>query len=369
MKTKNDCQRIVKIIIYFLLIEMSSLGQEVINIRKSLQIPDIDGFQTLKCDFHIHTAFSDGSVWPSERVNEAWCDGLDAIAITDHIEYTPNSGYLKVDHNASFEMAKQAALNHNIILIQGTEITKKFPGHFNALFIKDANLIANDNYILSIEEAIRQNAYVVLNHPRQAIPNGAEWWIKELDELFHKGYLHGIEIFNWNDYYPKALDFALDNNLTILGSTDIHSGKAIYQNQLKMKKRPMTLVFVKERSIEGINEALFNKRTVVLFKDSLYGQEELLRKLFHKSIQLKNIHYRDGIGNAYVNISNTSDIPFTLSYSNEICKTELIFIGEQETTLIKLSLIDQEKSFSKEFEVENIFIRSNQNLKIQLTFE
>ena len=56
------------------------------NIRNEISIPGIDGYQTLKCDFHIHTVFSDGSVWPNIRVEEAWREGLDAIAMTDHIE-------------------------------------------------------------------------------------------------------------------------------------------------------------------------------------------------------------------------------------------------------------------------------------------
>lgn len=47
------------------------------------------GFHVLKCDFHTHTIFSDGRVWPTMRVDEAWKDGLDAIAITDHIEVRP----------------------------------------------------------------------------------------------------------------------------------------------------------------------------------------------------------------------------------------------------------------------------------------
>lgn len=52
--------------------------------RNKINMPDVLGFKTLKCDFHSHTIFSDGDVWPSYRVEEAWRDGLDAIAITDH---------------------------------------------------------------------------------------------------------------------------------------------------------------------------------------------------------------------------------------------------------------------------------------------
>jgi len=54
-----------------------------------IEFPDIPGYKTLKCDFHQHTVFSDGHVWPTIRVAEASEDGLDAIAITDHLEYQP----------------------------------------------------------------------------------------------------------------------------------------------------------------------------------------------------------------------------------------------------------------------------------------
>lgn len=61
------------------------------NYRQYLRIPDIGGYITLKCDFHVHSDISDGQVWPVGRVNEAWNDGLDAIAMTDHIEVHKNA--------------------------------------------------------------------------------------------------------------------------------------------------------------------------------------------------------------------------------------------------------------------------------------
>ncbi|MFH1268845.1 MAG: PHP domain-containing protein, partial [Planctomycetota bacterium] len=57
------------------------------DVRREIQFPDVGGYQTLVCDFHMHTVFSDGQVWPPVRVKEAWSQGLDAIALTDHIEY------------------------------------------------------------------------------------------------------------------------------------------------------------------------------------------------------------------------------------------------------------------------------------------
>ena len=55
------------------------------------KLPDIPGFRTLHCDFHIHTVFSDGKVWPDMRVLEAAREGLDCIAITDHFKYKLDS--------------------------------------------------------------------------------------------------------------------------------------------------------------------------------------------------------------------------------------------------------------------------------------
>jgi len=59
------------------------------RVRSELPFPDLPGLITLRCDLHMHTVFSDGKVWPTVRAEEAWRDGLDAIAVTDHIEYQP----------------------------------------------------------------------------------------------------------------------------------------------------------------------------------------------------------------------------------------------------------------------------------------
>ena len=76
---------------------------------KDINIPDLDNYKTLKCDFHIHTVFSDGLVWPTVRVDEAYSEGLDAISLTEHIEYRPHKDDIKADHNRSYEIIKQYA--------------------------------------------------------------------------------------------------------------------------------------------------------------------------------------------------------------------------------------------------------------------
>ena len=51
------------------------------NNNRTIDIPDLPGFKTLVCDLHMHTVFSDGSVWPNIRVMEANKDGLDVICL------------------------------------------------------------------------------------------------------------------------------------------------------------------------------------------------------------------------------------------------------------------------------------------------
>ena len=55
--------------------------------RTEIIIPKVNGLNVYKSDLHLHTIYSDGDVTPEMRVIEAWQDGLDIIAITDHMEY------------------------------------------------------------------------------------------------------------------------------------------------------------------------------------------------------------------------------------------------------------------------------------------
>ena len=86
--------------------------------RENILIPDVNGYKVLKSDFHTHTVFSDGRVWPAIRNQEVWEEGLDAYAITDHIEYTPFSKDVRVDHNRGYELVKEDAEKQNLILVR-----------------------------------------------------------------------------------------------------------------------------------------------------------------------------------------------------------------------------------------------------------
>lgn len=278
------------------------------NYRQYLHIPDIDGYYTLKCDLHVHTDMTDGQVWPEGRVNEAWNDGLDAIAITDHIEYIKYPEVWNIDRNTSWKIAKKRGDRIGIIVIPGAEVTRKKPlGHINALFLQDANLLAVDDEMKAIEAALAQGAILNWNHP--GYPDGKSDIYPVHERLMAEGKLTGVEVFNKRESYPKAFDWIGKYNLAPIAGSDMHyMSRAMYPER---GSRPMTLVFAKEKSAEGIREAMMAKRTLALFDGNLMGNADLISQLLDKCIEIKHICYTSAKkSKATFEIVNSSDIRF-----------------------------------------------------------
>ncbi len=279
--------------------------------RHEIALPDIPGFITLKCDFHIHTVFSDGIVWPTVRVDEAWEDGLDAIAITDHIEGNPKK--LPGQNHQSYEIALPVAKARNILLIKGGEISRGMPpGHFNALFVNDVNALNKPDYMDAIAEAVRQGGFIEWNHPgwRKQQPDTTRW-MAEHEAIYQKGWMHGIEVFNENEWYPEALRWALEKKLAIIGNSDIHDVFNRKYNRALFPIRPVTLVFAKDRTEKSLKEAMFARRTATLFFNRLIGPKEFIDPLVKRSIHVEApFLYQEGF--IYFEVKNTSDIEFTL---------------------------------------------------------
>ncbi|HID77044.1 MAG TPA: histidinol-phosphatase, partial [Planctomycetaceae bacterium] len=192
------------------------------QVRHELPFPAIPGYETLKCDFHMHTVFSDGSVWPPVRVDEAWRVGLDAIAVTDHIEYQPHEEDVPTRHNRSYELAVGRARQCGVLLARGAEITRDTPpGHFNAIFLENVDPLETDDLVDVIKRANDQGAFVFWNHPGWKGPELGRWTDVHT-QLYEKGWLHGIEVANGETYYPEAHRWCLEKQLTMMGNSDIH---------------------------------------------------------------------------------------------------------------------------------------------------
>ena len=330
------------------------------NDRKII-FPDIQGYKTLKCDLHMHTVFSDGSVWPDIRVQEAVKDGIDAIAITEHIEYQPHKNDIPhPDRNRSHEVAKNALQEaDDLLIINGSEITRRMPpGHSNAIFLDDANKLLTTDVMDVFEEAGKQDAFIFWNHPdwvAQA-PDGVPPIDSIHYELIKKDLLHGIEIVNDLTYSDEALQIALDNDLTILGTSDIHG---IVDWQYKIPEgghRPVTLVFARERTEDSLKEALFDKRTVVWFNNTLIGRPQNLVPLIEACITVQDVQYYRDYLIARVSLINHSDVEFILRNTGEYrfdTYADVVIIMPNSVTQVGVKTLEKLDEFIMKFEVMN----------------
>jgi len=346
--------------------------------RTEIKIPNIPGYITLKCDFHMHTVFSDGKVWPTIRPEEAWRQGLDAFAITDHIEYLPFKDDVRPNPNRSYEIAKPAAQALGLTIIRGAEITREMPpGHINSIFLQDANALATKEWRDAVEAAIKQKAFVFYNHPGWQQPENKAVWHAEHTEMLEKGWLHGIEIVNGGDYYPLAHKWALQKNLTILGNSDVHNPTGLDYNFYLGEHRSMTLVFAEEKTVEAIKQALFAQRTAVYWQNTLIGKAEYLNPIFEHSIQIVNPEVTlRGKGSANIQIHNKSEIDFLLSANgavDELSFPQQITLYAGKTVLVKISgksgSLSGEKKIRIPYIVKNLLIAPEKHLRAALAID
>jgi len=205
--------RIQASILFFVFVQFS-IGQT----RTEINIPNISDYVTLKCDFHMHTVFSDGHVWPTIRVHEAWRDGLDVIAITDHINYRDpklkESNHLKMgNHNAPYNEAKLTAQKLGITLIKGVEINRDSPtGHFNVLFAKDINKLTDNDFFKALRVAKKQGAFIQWNHPNYKRNGKPLKWFEIHEILYKEGLLNGVEAYN-GSFFSETLEWANEKKL------------------------------------------------------------------------------------------------------------------------------------------------------------
>lgn len=351
------------IIIVLLFVSLTSL----INAqRKTVHLPALPGYVTLKCDFHMHTVFSDGNVWPTVRIDEALRDGLDAIAITDHLEYTPKKDFIPVDFNAAWKITEGYAKERNLILVHGTEITRKMPpGHFNALFIKDASIIAKDSVWDSFEAAIKQGAFLQWNHPgwKSQEPDGIPKMYDIHKKLIKNGWLHGIELFNNSEYYPLVFTLCKQNNLALIGNSDVHGTISEIYSKPEDTNRPMTLVFAKKRNHDSLKEAMFAGRTMVYFRDILAGKEEYAKPFFYQCISVGKPFYQND-KSLFFEVTNNSDIPFYLT--NGIANAPVnVTLAANSVTRVVLS---KKITAPLVYDVRNVLIGEKEVLKVELKY-
>jgi hypothetical protein len=273
------------------------------------------GGQILPVDLHTHSVFSDGNVWPSIRVEEAEKDGLAAMAVTEHVEYQPHAADIPhPDRNRAFAIA-QAASKKDVLIINGAEITRSMPpGHVNAIFLRDVNAIKVEDAEASIRAANSQGAFVFWNHPYWTAqrPDGIALLEPMHRRLIVAGQLHGIEVANGADYSEAALRIALDNNLAILGASDVHGLIDWDFDHKAGEHRTVTLVLAKARTGEAIQEALKARRTVAWYRDMLIGRPREVEEVLRSSLSLSVEGLVEKSKLVKVKIRNASSVRYML---------------------------------------------------------
>jgi 3',5'-nucleoside bisphosphate phosphatase len=403
-----------------------ALGHGVISDRpateREIHFPDIDGYQTLVIDLHTHSVFSDGHVWPTIRIAEAERDGLDGIAITEHLEWQPH--ILDIPHpdrNRSFEEATLAATNLDLLVIPGIEITRNDQaGHMNAVFVKDANELVRQRdstahlpehkfaseaeavafareatsgrsadaheveldgkivwipfadeatYLTMIayahaagqaarevlELANGQGAFTFWNHPSFSKPRA------KID-TFHKdvvraGLLHGIEIANGSRYYENAHRLALKHDLALIGTSDVHNLIDWDYRPEDGGHRPVTLVFATAKTPDAARQALFARRTVVWWKNTLIGRPAELSALLQASLKVEKSAWS---GNTLrVSLRNNSDADFQLRNQSGLVVRRhgpVIEAGPNAMTVLEFRFAERQRRVELQFEVLNALV-------------
>jgi hypothetical protein len=278
--------------------------------RDPLPVPNVAPYRTLKCDFHLHTVFSDGEVWPTTRVTEAWRDGLDAIAITDHAGYNPNRLELPANLTRPHAIAQALADQTGALLIPAVEIAEGNL-HANALFVKDPNVFFGLGLLAALRKAREQGAIAFWNHPGW---KGTAEWFEPIAQAHGEGLLQGIELVNGLDFYREAYPWVEAKKLAIFANSDLHSAAPA---QYAPRKRPITLVFAARADLDGVREALEARRTAAWMGGEVWGEESLLKGLWEGAAKALEAGISvDGVRRTTgLKFHNQSAIPFKVRAS------------------------------------------------------
>lgn len=364
-----------------------SVSPDIREDGRAIEFPDTADHVTLVVDLHTHSVFSDGHVWPFIRVAEAVRDGLDALAVTEHLEYQPHRAQMPhPDRNSAFHEARLAAATTDLIVINGSEITRNAPaGHMNAVFVGDANELlpmANRDEVASfpVEEAVaaanRQGAFVFWNHAWSS-PDTPDLRTRLTDvqrELIASGQLHGIEVVNGGTYSEESHRIGLEHGLVLIGTSDVHNLVDWDYDVAGGGHRPVTLVLADERSPEALKTALFERRTVVWFKDLLIGEAAHLDALLEASLSLDDVRWHPSRDVVWVTLVNHTESPMRLRHLSTAAQSltghaDLVDVPPHGRTELTLRPAESSDQVRLEFEVLNALVAPNEHPRVALEAE
>ncbi len=297
-------------------------------------------------------------------------DGMDAISLTEHLEYQPHKEDIPhPDRNRSYNIAMAEAKDHDLIIIKGSEITRRMPpGHNNTIFIADANKLLIGDSVAVFREAKRQGGFTFWNHPNWTAqrPDGMATLTPMHQMLIKEKLLDGIEVVNDQTYSDEALQIALDYNLTIMGTSDVH-GLIDWDFVDRTGHRPVTLVFAKEKTEAAIKEGLMNRRTVVHFKNLLIGRDEFLKPLVQNSLVITKATYNERTNVLAVDFDNRTNVDFLLQNKTGYTfhdNHDVLTIKPGQGNRVEIKTREQLSSIELKFSVLNAINAPNEHPEV-----
>lgn len=310
-------------------------------------------YEVLRGDFHMHTPYSDGTIAPVDRVMEAWRYGYDVIAITDHGNFR------------AYEEALSTAEALGVVLIRGMETGLSGKEHLVALDFSADYQPRNPHHWAETEEQERvfyreqwsrlaaASGYVLYAHPHVGL---RETMLLGIDQ----GLLRGIEVKNdvvgsrWNTvesygthWYPFALDWAVEHNLTIFANSDVHRAR-------DDAEQAVTLVLTRDRSREAVREAFEAGRTVAWFNGMLCGHEWVLDALMADLVDIRLIEIEGD--RLLLRLQNHSPLALTAEIAG--MPVDLIELGVYQKVLVDPRRMQDTVTITW----KNLWIRSTENL-------
>lgn len=300
--------------------------------RKEIILPTLGKYTAYKADLHVHSsdASSDADVRAKFRMTEAWIDGLDVVAITDHMSIRPVK---EADQNTpaevqakrggkvakSVELATQTAPRYGMLVIPGVELTgnMKPQGHFNALFTTDNKAIYDYDGLQTLRNAREQGALIMHNHPSGPTQMG-EQTNDFVKAAYAENLIDGIEVMNGFQFYPGAVDIANQGKMFVSANTDLHGvSSQFYKDNGHL--RNMTIIYAKNFTLQGLREAIEARRTLAYSFGTLAGSEKLLTEFFEASVEVKLLTQNTKKKISRIMFTNKTSLPFVMRINGSKC--------------------------------------------------
>ncbi len=221
-----------------------------------------EGFTAIEGDFHMHTRFSDGVASPFDLVLLAERRGLQTIAVTEHNTTFP----------AKLARSFATLRRSPVIVVVGEELTSR-EAHMLALGLEDT--IDPRLPIRDVAEQVHaQGGVLIAAHPVKRFWVGLEGSCEVLDgvERMHPLAFRERSTFGaWDEVKAFETMCSEVKPHAVLGNSDFHVGPDFGS--------PRTVLFVRERTEDGVIDAIRERRTVVRQPDGTwYGADAWTRR-------------------------------------------------------------------------------------------